>query len=265
MNTNEITWINLLLGCLILIFPAFIFWRYKTDLLKPMVLSFMRMGAQLTLVGLYLEFIFEWDSIWLNFLWVLIMIVAAGQTILQRSEIKDKRFYIPISLGTFLNVAVNGAIFAFIIIGKDNFFFAKVMIPIFGMIIGNSISGTIIAIRSFYNSLIRDEERYRYYLASGASKSEALFPFVSTAIKDAFSPTIASTATIGLIWLPGMMTGQILGGSDPITAIKYQIAIIVTIFAGTTIAVFTSIHFSKKFALNEYLLPRREIFKNNGK
>jgi putative ABC transport system permease protein len=262
---GEITWVNLLLGSLLLLFPAFIFWRYKTELLKPMIISFLRMALQLTLVGLYLEFIFEWDSIWVNLLWVLIMIVAAGQTIIQRSEIKDKRFYIPISVGTLMNVLINGAVFAFIIIGKDDFFFSRVMIPIFGMVIGNSISGTIIAIRSFYNSLIKEEERYRYYLASGASKAEALFPFMSQAIKDAFSPTIASTATIGLIWLPGMMTGQILGGSDPITAIKYQIAIIVAIFAGTVIAVYTSIKLSKNFALDDFLLPKREIFAGKNK
>jgi putative ABC transport system permease protein len=228
------------------------------------------MGLQLTLVGIYLGFIFKHDSILINFLWVTIMILAGCFTIIKRSELKQKIFFLPVLLGVLANVIINFAVFILIIIGDTKFFSARYLIPITGMVIGNSITTSIVGLRSFYQSLSRDEDRYRFYLMSGATKNEALLSFFSEAMKDAFNPTIASTATIGLIWLPGMMTGQILGGSDPSIAIKYQIMIMVAVFVGGVVTVFISLMTSKRFAFDDYAKFDRRIYsekkqKKNGK
>jgi len=252
METNDISWLNLILGSLILILPVWIFYFYKTKLVKSIVIAFLRMAVQLFLVGLYLSYIFELNSFWLNSVWLVIMVVAACFTVIKRSDLNYRYFLIPVAIGVLANVIVNIVIFAFIVIGKDHFFNARYLIPITGMIIGNCLNSAVIGTSSFYKSLVKDEERYRYYLISGATRNEALFPFFSDALKAAFNPTIASTATIGLIWLPGMMTGQILGGSNPMTAIKYQILIIFAIFAGGVFTVFLSLFFSEKFAFDSF-------------
>ncbi|MFC2130291.1 ABC transporter permease [Bacteroidota bacterium] len=265
MQTSEITWINLAIGSLVILIPLTIFYYYKTGLVKPMSVAFLRMAVQLTLVGVYLKYIFEYNALWLNILWVIVMAFAAAYTVVKRSELTQNKFYLPVISGIFANILLNGALVAFIIIGSDQFFNARYIIPIMGMFIGNSLNGTIIGLRSFYKALSIDEERYRYYLMCGAGKNEALFPFIGEALKDAFSPTIASTATIGLIWLPGMMTGQILGGSDPVTSIKYQIMIIVGIFAGTVISVFVSLTMSKRFVFDKYDLFDKTVLLSNTK
>ncbi len=252
MNSIDISWTGLLLGSLLLIIPIAILLKYKTGLVKSTAFAFLRMGVQLALIGLYLKYIFEINSIVINLLWVAVMAVAAAFTIVSRSELKQRFFFIPILSAIIVSVMINGCVFAFIVIGTDSFFNARYIIPIAGMLIGNCLGSAIIGIRAFYSSLARDEERYKYSLMSGASQNEALFPFISNALKEAFNPFIANTASIGLIWLPGMMTGQILGGNSPETAIKYQIIIIIGIFAGSVINVFLSIYGSKRLIFNEF-------------
>lgn len=252
MGSTDISWLSLALGSLIMLIPVWVFVYYKADLLKPTLWAFGRMALQLLLVGVYLKYIFEFDSVWLNTCWVVAMIIAASLSIIKRSDLILKKMLIPVSAGVIANVLINSVIFDFVLLGSENYFSARYIIPIAGMIIGNSLSSAVIALRSFYSALVKEEERYRYLLMCGATRNEALSGFIAKSLKDAFSPTIASTATIGLIWLPGMMTGQILGGSEPVTAIKYQIMIIIAIFAGSVITVFLSLYLSKKFAFNEF-------------
>ncbi len=251
----------MLLGTLVIIIPVAILYYYRTGLNKPLAIAFLRMIVQLALVGLYLEYIFELNSIIVNIIWMIVMIIAAAYTIVERVELKLRYFFLPILIGIITGIIVNGSIFAFVLVGSESFFDARYIIPIMGMLIGNSLNSAIIGVRSFFQKLSGEVERYRYYLMCGATRNEALFQFISEAMQDAFSPTIASTATIGLIWLPGMMTGQILGGSDPITAIKFQIMIIITIFVCSVITLAISLNLSKLFAFDDFDMFDKNIFK----
>ena len=257
MGTNDISWMNLILGSLVIIIPVLIFQYYRTGLVRQMLIAFGRMTVQLLFVGFYLKYIFALNNWMINLLWILIMMIAASVSIVRRSELRSNSLIIPVMAGIIADVALNGLIYAFIVMDTESFLNARYMIPITGMVIGNCISNAIIGIRAFYKSLKTDEARYRYALIAGASRDEALRPFISEALKTSFAPTIASNATIGLIWLPGMMTGQILGGSDPMTAIKYQILIVISIFVGGVITVFTALSLSRKYTFdaNDNLTP----------
>ncbi len=264
MNQSvDISWLSLGLGFLVLILPLIILWYYKTLLIKPMLIAFLRMFVQLFLVGIYLKYIFLWDHWWINTLWVLVMIIAAGFTITKRTELNLRLFLLPIIIGVTANAILNGLFIGLIILGFDNLLKAQYMIPIYGMLIGNSIGSMVVGLRTLYKGLAKDEERYRYAIMCGATQAEAIMPFVSESLKTAINPIIANTATIGLIWLPGMMTGQILAGSEPMTAIKYQIMIIVTIFVASVISLFFSILVSQKMAFDDFSRFNKLIFKAN--
>ena len=90
---------------------------------------------------------------------------------------------------------------------------------------------------------------------------EATLPFLRDAFQSALAPTVATIATIGLVSLPGMMTGVILGGANPMTAIKYQIAIMLAILSGTAITVFLAIRMTMKNSFTPYGMLDRRIFK----
>jgi len=260
MGTNDITWINLILGSLVIIIPVLIFQYYRTGLVRQMLIAFFRMAIQLLFVGYYLKYIFALNSLAINFLWIVIMMIAASVSIVRRSELKSRAFIFPVVAGIIGDVVLNGLIYALIVMNYAEFFNARYMIPITGMVIGNCITNAIIGIRAFYKNLRTEEARYKYSLIAGATRSEALRPFFSEALKISFAPTIASNATIGLIWLPGMMTGQILGGSDPMTAIKYQILIVISIFVGGVVTVFTALSLSKKYTFDANDNLRKDIF-----
>ena len=261
MNSIDISWIGLVIGLMTLILPIYILYKYKTNLVKDTVISYGRMAIQLIFVGIYLKYIFEFDSWLINICWVFLMIIIASASITKRSNLKLSSMMLSIAISVMCNVVFNGLVFSFLLDGFENLLNARYLIPIMGMVIGNTLSSSIIGIRSFFQNLIQNENKYLYMLSCGANREEAILSFISNAFRDAFNPVIASTAAIGLIWLPGMMTGQILGGSEPFTAIKYQIVIVSAIFAGSVLTVYLTINLAKSIAFDDWGLIRKNIYK----
>lgn len=260
----DIPWIMLASGYLLMLIPLFIFYYYKTGLVKPTLWSLFRMTIQLLLVGLYLEYIFRWDNPYINLLWVLIMTVVASYTVVKRTGLRLKMFFWPSLLATFLSIVLIDYYFLGIVIGLKNIFTARYFIPITGMLLGNSLKNVIIALDSYFKRIDEESVSYRWQLADGATHQEALLPFIRFALKKAFNPLIATTAIMGLISLPGMMTGQILGGSDPMVAVKYQIMILVVIFASTSLNVWLTIIFTNRIAFDKWRNLKKEIFVNQN-
>lgn len=258
----DISWIQLALGLIVLVIPIYILWRFKTKLIGSTVIAVARMIVQLIFVGYYLEYLFKYDNPWVNLGWILIMVLVADFSTIDRSELKrDKGLLLSIFIATFLGVFVIDLFFLKLVIQLPNIMEAQYLIPITGMILGNCLRGNVIGINDFYYNLDRHQERYRFFLASGATKTEALFPFFRTALIKSINPTLAVMATIGLVSLPGMMTGQMLSGSSPLIAIKYQIMIMIAIFAGTLLSVYLGINFSLKVGFDNQNNFRNAILK----
>jgi putative ABC transport system permease protein len=248
MDIIDLSWWQLGIGFLILVIPAWILWRYKTGLNKKLGIATVRMTLQLLFVGYYLEYLFELDNAWLNAAWIMIMVLVADFATIDRSELNRKKsLLIPIFGATFFGIIVIDMFFLEAVIQLPKFLAAQYTIPITGMVLGNCLRSNVIGINAFYYSLNEHKERYRFYLCCGATRSEAVFPFFQDALKKSANPTLASMATIGLVSLPGMMTGQILSGSSPLIAIKYQIMIMLAIFSGTVLSVYLGIKLSNRF------------------
>jgi putative ABC transport system permease protein len=98
------------------------------------------------------------------------------------------------------------------------------------------------------------------YLMLGASLREAVRPYLRDAIKAAVNPSVATMATMGIVSLPGMMTGQILGGAMPTTAIKYQIGIMICIFTAMVVAALVNILLSLPVAFDDHQRLKEDIF-----
>jgi putative ABC transport system permease protein len=128
------------------------------------------------------------------------------------------------------------------------------------MLLGNSLRGDIIGIDNFYKAIERNKQRRLYALACGATFFESLTPYFKESLTAALQPTIATMATMGIVFLPGMMTGQILGGVSPVLAIKYQIAIMIAIFTATTITVNLTILLTVRTCFDGYGMVRKRIF-----
>jgi len=261
MEIIDLSWWQLGIGFLILIIPAYILWKYKTGLNKKLWMATLRMTLQLLFVGYYLEYLFELDNPWVNMGWILVMVAVADFATIDRSELKRKKsLVLPIFAATFLGIIVIDFFFLELVIQLPKLLAAQYTIPITGMVLGNCLRSNVIGINAFYYSIDEHKERYQFFLASGATRSEAVFPFFRDALKKSANPTLASMATIGLVSLPGMMTGQILSGSSPMIAIKYQIMIMLAIFSGTVLSVYLGITFSNRSVFNNRNMLDESIF-----
>lgn len=254
MGTIDISYTSLAIGLLLLLIPLFYLWKFRTGLLWVTVIGIARMIVQLFFIGIYLKYLFLWNNPWINFLWVIIMIFVAAQTALARTQLKRKILFIPISIGFLFSVVCIGMYFIAIVLRLENVFSAQYFIPIFGILMGNMLSSNVVALNAYYSGLKREQQLYRYLLGNGATRAEAQAPFIKQAIIKSFSPLIANIAVMGLVALPGTMIGQILGGSSPNVAIKYQMMIMVITFTASMLSLMITIS-----------LASRKSFDSNGK
>src|SRR6056297_2252977 len=263
-QTIDISYFNLFLGYLLLIIPIIVFYHYKTHLVKDSLVAVLRMTIQLFVVGLYLEILFEYNNAWINSAWWLIMVVVAAFTIVRRASLKRKYFLIPLLISLAISLCLIDLYFLGFIIELDYAFEARYFIPISGILLGNCLKTNILGLNTFYKKLHSEITLYRYYLANGATRSEALIPFMREALRTAFNPLIAGISVIGLISLPGMMTGQILGGSSPNVAIKYQIMLMMAIFVSTVISVILTILIANNFVFDKYGNVKPGVMKSSS-
>ncbi len=264
MNTApDLSTTSIMMSVLLLAIPLLIVAYAKIGIVKNLIVSALRMSIQLFLIGFFLEYLFRFNLWYVNLLWLVVMIAAAMFSVLKNAELAIKAFALPV-LGAFLiaNIVVV-LYFNFFIAAIPEVLDAKFVIAIGGMILGNSLRANIVGLGDFYQELRRNEGLYTYRLALGARKFEALFPFAQKSFKAAISPTIATMATMGIVSLPGMMTGQILGGSVPLTAIKYQIAIMIAILASTMLSIMLSVVFTVGKSTDKWGMLRKNIFVSN--
>jgi len=235
MRAVDLSLAGMVMAYLMLIVPLGIILWQRVPVAGRVLVAVLRMTVQLLLVGLYLQFVFKLDSAWLNGVWVLVMIGVADISIIRSCGLRVKVFALPLMPALLLGISIPLLWFVGGVLRRPNLFEAQYLIPVGGMILGNCLRVNIIGLKSFYNSVRRDEKSFQLVLAQGATLREAITPYLSEAFQAAISPTIATMMTIGLVSLPGMMTGVIMGGNDPMLAIKYQIGIMIAIFTGTAI------------------------------
>lgn len=252
METIDISYVSLLVGLLLLLIPIYYIWRYETKLVKAICVGAVRMVVQMLFIGVYLRYLFEWDNPIVNLLWVCVMVFIATETALSRTKVRRGVLMMPLIVGFIVASILVGLYFLGIVLGLNNVFSAQYFIPIMGILLGNMLTVNVIAVGTFYSTLQREQNLYYFLLGNGASRSDALQPFVRQAIVKSFSPTLANMAVMGLVSLPGTMIGQILGGSTPDVAIKYQIMIVVITMSASMLSLIMAISLSSKRAFDGY-------------
>ena len=260
-GTFDISFVKLLFYLSLFAIPVFLFIRLRLGLTRTLIISIIRMTVQLWLVSFYLDWLFKWNNPLVNLLWMLVMIAVANITIVRNAELSARRFAPSQAPALLLSLGIIFGTF-FVLIEHTVLLEARYMIPLSGMLLGNLLRGNIVALNRFYSDLAKRLHEYDHWLSLGASRNEALRPFLRQAIKAAMGPQIGTMATVGIVSLPGMMTGQILGGASPVVAVKYQIMIMTAIYVSAALSVYLTLHFSMRAAfdrfdrVNESILPK---------
>jgi len=210
----------------------------KAGQVRDLFWAGLRMFAQLLLVGYMLHLVFSLEKALPVLLILIVMLGFAIQTIGARVQVKMPRFYRVV--GTAILFGCGGMTFFFctLVIGLDPWYDPRYLIPLAGMVIGNSMTGASLAVERLSAEFRERHDEIETVLCLGGSVQRAAEPAVSSAFRAALIPSINAMAAMGLVFLPGMMTGQILSGTAPLVAVKYQIAIMCVITGSVALTTF---------------------------
>lgn len=250
-SSIDIGWWQLTAFMSVLLIPLAINLKLQLKLGREISIAVIRMTVQLILVGLYLEFLFSLNSLLVNIIWLSIMVLIGASAIITSAKLPRRVLYLPVFTGLIIGVAPLMFILLFLLLKPQPLYNAQYLIPLAGMLLGNSLSGNIVALQRLFNALDEKKMEYEGILALGGTPYQGAFPFLQSALSQSLAPILASMTSMGLVTLPGMMTGQILGGSDPMLAVKYQLIILVAIFVTLTVSVTISLTLSIKKSITD--------------
>lgn len=238
---------SLVIASCLMIIPILISRKEKLGLEKEIIVSILRAIIQLVAVGYILDIVFGIDNPIVMIILILVMCLNASLNIIKRGKNIKNVFLISfISIFTGSIITISFLIFSGVIDFSQN-----EVIPISGMIISNAM----VAIALSYNSLSTSFESRRAEietkLSLGGSIKESSKDLLRESIKGAIIPTIDSAKTLGIVSLPGMMTGLILGGTSPITAVKFQIMVTFMIISSSSISTLMSTYLAYKSFYNK--------------
>lgn len=221
----------------------------RIDQTRLLFVAGIRMTVQLILAGLVLSYIFAHPHPLYTVAYLAAMIGFSIYRTLSKNPGYNAGFKTAIALSIALSGLLVIAYFVVVVVRMD-FFNPQYTITIGGMIIGNSMTGVTLGLKTFRDSLESGRARIDALLNLGAEPRRILLPLVNHALETALLPTMNVMLGMGIVSLPGMMTGQILSGTLPMTAILYQIAIMIAICAAVCLTVFASLHFGYRTLWN---------------
>lgn len=237
MTYVPLSYWDLVLSAMLLIANGAISWAFRLGLEKSLAIAAARMVVQLALIGIVLKFIFAQASpIW-TLVFALIMVVAAGVEIVTRLNRRLPAWpLMGLSSSTLLFVGTFVTVFGVgIVVAPDPWYAPRYVLPILGMVLGNTMTAIALVLESLSEAAYRERTAVEARLSLGTPRFEALSGPLRTALRTGLMPMLNSMATTGIVALPGMMTGQIIAGADPIGAAKYQVMIMFLIAGATAL------------------------------
>ncbi len=193
----------------------------------------VRTFVQLVVMGYALRVVFGLDAAWLTLGVFLLTIVFAARIVRGRVKERDVAFGLP----TFAAMAGSYTLVTFVVLRvvlqADPWWLPHYFLPLGGMVVGNSMSAAALALERLFSDLRSHRAEVELRLCLGAGATEASREVVRDAVRAGMIPSINAMMGVGLVFIPGMMTGQILAGADPLVAVRYQI-VVMLMLAGST-------------------------------
>lgn len=244
-NVIEIGLLPFLSVYLLLIVVSAIMKFNKISQSRELLIASIKMTLQLTIAGYVLTYIIDHPHPLFTCLYILSMILFSVRRVFNKCKGINKAFKRSIVIA----ISLSGlSVLTFFIVGiiRVDLFNPRYTIPISGMIFGNAMTGVILGINHFHQSLSQQKAKVNALINIGVHPKTILKPMVSHSLETALLPSINGMVGMGIVSLPGMMTGQILAGTVPTTAIMYQVAIIIAITASVVLTTFLALQLGYK-------------------
>jgi len=235
MSVIDLSWWQLGLASLLVMLLALVAHWQRLGVSRPLLIAAARTAIQLALIGLVLEALFAVGSLFWVALMATVMLLVAGREVMARQKhrltggwafgIGTLSMFISAFSVTILTLAV--------IIGPEPWYTPQYAIPLLGMLLGNTMTGVALSLDRLTESVWRQRAVIENRLMLGQRWQEAISDLRREAMRSGMMPMINAMAAAGIVSLPGMMTGQILAGTAPGLAVKYQVLVMFTITVGS--------------------------------
>lgn len=229
----ELSYYQVLQASILVIIQALISILLKLDLFKSIIISTLRMVIQLLILSLVLETVFKSKNSMLVIFIISIMTFFASHTSISRTKLSYKREYFNALLSIFLSAWLNISIMIFFINTPSPWYLPQYVVPLAGFILGNSFNSISISLDKFLDLINNSREKSEMLMSYGATIWESIRDDYKEAVRVGMMPILNSMLASGIINIPGMMTGQILSGTSPYNAVKYQIILMFLILSST--------------------------------
>ena len=239
MTFISLSYFDVALSAVLLVVNAGLSIVLRLGLARQIAIAATRMVVQLLLMGLVLKVLFELSSPLLTSLTALVMVLFAGREVVARQKRRLAGWW-SYGLGTTAMLFAGTLVTVFALttqIRPDPWYDARVALPLMGMILGNTMTGVSLGLDRLLTGAVDNRVAIEARLALGHERAEAMGGVVREALRTGLVPTINSMSAIGIVFIPGMMTGQILAGVAPMEAVKYQLLIMFLIAGGTAFGV----------------------------
>lgn len=247
-------------GGLVVMLAGVVWWQ-RLGVARELLVSAFRMVVQLSLVGLVLKVLLAQESL----VWVMsmasVMVIVAGREVVARQQHRVSGWGIwLVGTGSLMLSSFVITCFALLfLIQADPWYEPQYAIPLLGMLLGNTMNGVALSMDRLTSGVWRHRNQIEQRLMLGETPSEATKDLVRESVRAGLIPIVNAMAVAGLVSLPGMMTGQILAGVDPVVAVRYQIMIWLMIAVASGVGMLLAVRWScaQLFDVRERLRPDR--------
>ena len=264
-GSNDISLLQMGIGLLPVGISLFLSWKYKLGLSKSLIIGVVRGTIQLVAVGYILLLAFRQSDPWVLAALILFMVGAASESALKRlgglQNAKSRRKYRWILFtAIFLGAGLTVSYLEFVVIRPTPLWEGRYLVPLAGMIVANAMNSAALGVERFRSELELRSGEIETLLALGATQQQAVLKTVQVSASAAMLPAINMLMVLGIVALPGMMSGQILAGESPLTAVRYQLLICFSIAATAAIVTWVSIQMTQKlyFTKNDQFIRSQD-------
>lgn len=238
MHRDVIGWSGLAVSLVFVVVAVALTGRQRLGLSRPIVVSVVRSLAQMAVVGVALVPVVRPQTplVW-SWAWVVAIVGFASVTTARRAPAVDGLLWVALSANAAVAVTGLSILFGFGAFRLSG----RTLVPIAGIIVGNSMKAAVVGATRMTDSVADHRDEIEAGVALGMTARKASSRLVRSTLRTAISPQVENTAALGIVVLPGTMTGLILAGADPLDAVRTQLALMYVILAGVVIAASTTV------------------------
>ena len=248
----ELSYGQVCLAALLIVMNGLISVLLRLGLERRLLLAAVCTVVQLLFIGLVLEWVFRVDRWYVVVALLLAMTLTAGIAAVLRAHIRYPGVWRNSIVSVWLSSWLMGSFALFVIMPAKPWYSPQHVIPLVGMILGNSLSGISLGLDRLGGELATRRTHVETLLSLGGTRWEAAREPIRQSVRTGMIPIVNSMMVVGIISLPGMMTGQLLAGIAPIHAVKYQIVIMFLIASGTALGVVSAVLLSYRRLFNDH-------------